>query len=114
MDYTGNRFVIRFLAVQRSEFRFDKVPTFRRTLSRFRPATFFKSSTFHSPLRRSSANNSGYFETSSRPRGVLSTESITAFFFSLRQVLYRLSFVTILLEIPFSLSPNAAFSSTRD
>lgn len=45
-----------------------------RTRSKFKPATFFKSSTFHLPLRRSSANSSGYLETSSRPRGVLCEE----------------------------------------
>ena len=49
----------------------DLWPTCRKTLNRFNPATFFRSSTLHFPLRRSSANNSGYLETSSRPRGVL-------------------------------------------
>ena len=40
----------------------------RRKLS---PANFFRSSIVHIPLARSVANNSGYWETSSNPLGVL-------------------------------------------
>ena len=45
--------------------------TSRKTLKKLSPANFFKSSMVHMPLASRVANNSGYCETSSKPRGVL-------------------------------------------
>lgn len=51
--------------------KIDTFSTWRITRNILSPARFFSSWTLHCPLLRSSANNSGYLETSSSPRGTL-------------------------------------------
>ena len=45
--------------------------TSRNTRKKFSPANFFKSSNVHIPLANKVVNNSGYFDTSSKPTGAL-------------------------------------------